>query len=273
MYSSCSARALLTILCALGALLVTGCGASPGNRAPSETPSQAGNGADGAERDSALTLLMLLEQDAFADAFAALSGYAYTRHTRTEQRGADSLLTAIQEQTVRVGTRGDRRTRTVVAADSSGTFERGLLSHLAGADAGRADPLDVAPYVIPKDPAYLSARNREDFTYHLLPDTTIAGAEAAGVEVRARPSSKRSIRRLRLYVDRSSRTPIAVRLERTDRSLLYREQSWFDLEMQPAPSGGWLPRRTDVRTRLKWPLRPAQHFATTSTYHDVEEIN
>lgn len=274
MHSSSSPRLFTCAGCALSLLLsllpIVGCGGSSSGDAGTRTsaPSPSSAAATSAEQDSALALLSLLGQDAFEEAFGALPHYAYTRRTRTEQRSADRTLVAARERTVRYQTQDARRVRTVVAADSAGAFERGLLGRLASEDAAPSDPSDVAPYIIPEDPAYLSARNQEDFTYHLLPDTVIAGVRASVVEVRARPSSSQSLRRLRLYLD--GRTPIAVHLERADQSLLYREQSRFELEMQPAPSGGWVPHRTDVRTRLKRLLRPAQRFITTSTYSDFE---
>ena len=251
--------------CALSLLLPAGCGGA-------ETDVSEGGRTSGAvtdvERDSALALLSSLERDAFEGAFDALPRYAYTRHTRTEQLDADGEPIAAQERTVRHRTERAGRARTVVAADSAGAFGRGLLGRLADADGRPADPPDVAPHVIPEEPAYLSARNEEDFTFRLLPDTTLADVRASGVEVRARATSDQSLRRLRLYL--VEETPVAVYLERADRSLLYREASRFAIELQPAPSGGWVPYRTDVRTRLKRLLRPAQRFATASTYRDFE---
>ena len=264
MHSSFSGRPGACAACALSLLLITGCGAD----APTSAP--APDVAAGAKRDSALALLALLTSDAFEEAFGALPRYAYTRHTRTEERSTDGRLVAAWERTVRFRTQDARRVRAVVAVDSVGAFRHGLLGRLANEEARAPDPSDVAPHIIPEEPAYLSARNREDFTFHLLPDTTIAGIQASVVEVRARSSSSQSLRRLRLYL--AGQVPLAVHLERADQSLLYRERSRFRIEMQPAPLGGWVPHRTDVQTRLKRLLRPAQRFATTSAYDDFAPV-
>ena len=253
----------------LALFLLAGCTTSPDHVSEDALQSDA---ATGAERDSVLALLDVLDAETFTAAFDALPRYAYTRETRTEQRRSDSSLVAAYEQDVRVQSQNGRRTRTVTAADSAGTFGRALLSGFARSDSGAVDPPSVAPYMIPDDPAYLSARNQEDFTYHRLPDTTIGQVPAWVVEVRAAPSSNQSLRRLRLAIDPATRKPVAVHLERADQSLLYREQSRFDLEMQAAPSGDRLPHRTRVQASLKRLLRPAQHFATTSTYRDFEAL-
>ena len=254
---------------ALTFTLLAGCAPSPGDT--SDEAVQRG-AASGAERDSVLALLATLDAETFNDAFDALSRYAYLHQTRTEQRRDDRSLVAAYEQDVRIQSQDGRRTRTVTAVDSSGAFERGALSTFASTGSSFTDPPSVAPYIIPDDPAYLSPRNQEDFTYHRLPDTTIGQTSAWVVEVRAVPSSNQSLRRLRLVVDDETRTPLAVHLERADESLLYRERSLFRLETQAALSGDRLPHRTHVQTRLKRLLRPAQHFATTSTYRDFEAL-
>ena len=270
MHSSLS-RPTLPCVAAVGLtlFLFAGCAASPDGA--SEGALQ-GDAVTGAERDSVLALLAALDSGAFTDAFDALPRYTYARQTRTEQRRSDSSLVAVYEQDVRFQNQGDRRTRTVTSADSSGAFRRGLFSFFARSDPGRTDPPSVAPYMIPDDPAYLSPRNQEDFTYHRLPDTTIGQTQALVVEVRARPSSSQHLRRLRLAVDQETRTPLAVYLERADQSLLYREQSVFDLEMQATASGDRLPHRTLVQANLKRLFRPTQRFTTSSTYRDFRAL-
>ncbi|MGI9174503.1 MAG: hypothetical protein ACR2GR_04210 [Rhodothermales bacterium] len=266
MHSSLSRPALPCLAAVFLTLcLFAGCTTSPDGALQ-------GDAVMGTERDSVLALLAALDSQTFTDAFDALPRYTYARQTRTEQRRSDSSLVAAYEQDVRFQNQGDRRTRTVTAADSSGAFEQGLFGFFASSDSSRTDPPSVAPYMVPDDPAYLSPRNQEDFTYHRLPDTTIGQAQALVVEVRARPSSSQNLRRLRLAVDPETRLPLAIHLERADQSLLYREQSVFDLEMQATASGDRLPHRTRVQANLKRFFRPTQRFTTTSTYSGFEEM-
>ncbi len=243
-----------------------GCGAepdAPAHAAPDEIRRQ-----DAAERQAVLTALQSLRQSALREAFAALPRYRYTRRTRTEQFDAAGRPVAFVERLTRNDVPGGPRT--VLEADSAGAFAFGYLRPFLPAKANERDAADLPQHVLLEDPPYLAPRNRDAFFFRFLPDTLLAGAAVQGIEVRARPGAGdgQNIRRVRLYLDRRSGALTALSLERREQGLLFREESRFDLQIRPAPGGGWLPDRTSFATRIRVPLRPLQHFRTVSTYSD-----
>ena len=221
------------------------------------------------ERDSVLALLGTLQQDALDSAFARLARLRFTRTTSTEQFGQDGRVQAARQYVLRYE-EGARQPPRVLRADSSGAFDFGVLGRFASAERAAAPMTgNLAPGVLPEEPAYLSPRSREAYAYRRLPDTLLAGRPAQVLDVRARPSTgdNQDVRHVRLYVDRASGILAAVTLERRSQSILFDEETRLFAQIQPA-DGGWQPAAAQYETRIDALLRAPQWFRTTSSYGD-----
>ncbi len=220
------------------------------------------------EGDSLFSYLSTIDQESFRGAFSQLDGREFTRYTRTEQFDDENQVIAFRERVVRhEGPPSNRRFETI-DLDSSGAFDFGLFSRFVSRTVTAGEPADLTRHVVPNDPAYLSPRKREAYTYRSLPDTTLWNAAARVVEVRARPGigDGQNLRRARLYVDRGSNRLVAMHMERIDRALWFREESHYYVQVRPASDGSWIPYDTRFETRIVVPFRSAQRFKTVSTY-------
>jgi hypothetical protein len=222
------------------------------------------------ERDSVLTVLRSLRQGAFARSFALLTDYDYTRYVRTEQFNADDFLVAYQERIVRHEGGPTGRQFVERDAESAGTFDFGYFSRFVSETVDDHDPANLAEHVLPADPPYLSERHRDAYRFRILPDTLMWDTVAQVVEVRARPGEGdgQNIRLVRLYIDRATRELIAVRLDRIDLALLFKEESQFYIHIRPLPDGNWLPYNTRLDTQVRVPFRKPQRFRTVSTFSE-----
>jgi len=223
-----------------------------------------------AEQDSTFSYVSTLDREAFQEAFRQLDEKNFTRYSRTEQFDQDDFLLAFDEQVVRHSGPRSRRTFERMAHDSAGTFDYGYLSRFVPGAVEIREPMDFSRRIVPTDPAYLSARNRDSFEYTPLPDTLMGDVTARVVEIRARPEvgDGQNLRRTRLFVDRASDNLIAIYIERVDLAMWYREESLFYLHIRQAPDGSWLPYTTRFETRVVIPFRPVQRFRTVSAYFE-----
>ncbi len=259
--TSIPAAALLTFL------ILLGCGRTPD--AASEAP---GSVVSEAERDSVLTALRAVDRSAFDHAFEALNRYSFTRHRRTEQFDKNDRVIAFTERVVRFKKEGDAHRAILVEADSGGTFDYGFFNRFVSENVKDVAPVDLAPYLLPEDPPFLLARNREAFDYRFLPDTLLWDETARVLEVRARPKTgdEQSLRCVRLYVARDTGSLIALAIERTDRALLFREESRYFVHIRPTLRNDRVPHTIRFRTRIRTPFHAARQFRTTATYYEFE---
>ena len=254
------------VLSLLSMALLTGCRTeAPGSQEPSDEANQQ----DPAEREAVLAVLQTIKQDALRDAFARLPRYRYTRYLRTEQFDEAHQQTAFAERVMRLDLQENRRIRTLLQADSAGAFETGMLGRFVAIGPDEHDAAAWPQAVLLDDPPYLAPRNRDAFLYRFLPDTTLRETATQVIEVRARPGSgdAQSIRRTHLYIDRASGELVAVYIERTERDLLFSEESRFYLHIRPAPDDGWVPYSARFLTRLRLPLRSPRHFRSVSAFY------
>lgn len=243
----------LPALCLLAALLVTACAEAPSSADP----------APSAAADSAFALLESMQRDAMQQAFPDARQLSYLRLTRTEQLTGGGVA-AYSERVVRLHPDAPP---TTVRIDTGGTFDFGWFSRFVD-DQESAAPANPADHMLPEDPAFLTARNREAFAYDVGPDTLWLGRPVRIVTVRARPDAgeRQSIRRARLYIDRATQQLVGFRLERRDETWFYDETSRLDVRLRPADDA-WLPLRTDVLTAVRLPFSTARTFHSTSTYY------
>lgn len=221
------------------------------------------------ERDSVFAYLSSIDQQSFRTAFTRLDQKNFTRYTRTEQFDGEDYLIAFEERILRHQGPSDEREVMMMDRDSAGTFDYGYFSRFVSQTVDSRDPTDLARYIVPDDPAYMSARNQHAYVYRSLSDTLMWDAVARVIEVRARPEEGdgQNIRRVRLFVDRGTNRLIAMYLERIDLAMWYREESQFYVHIRPAPNGSWLPYNTRFETKIRVPFRSDQRFRTVSTYY------
>ncbi|QXD14941.1 hypothetical protein GQ464_016215 [Rhodocaloribacter litoris] len=218
-----------------------------------------------ATRDTALAVLSTLRRDAFSGAFAALSAYRYTRYSRTEQLDAGGRRIAFAEQVVRHAGPAPEHIR----VDSGGTFDFGFFRRFVSPARPTESPRDLSPYLLAEEPAFLSPRNRDAFSYRLQPDTLIWDRPAQVVEVRARPvaGEEQRVRMARLYLDRATGELIALAVARLDPALLFREESRYFAALRPVGDSTWVPHLVRFHTRLHLPLLPPRQFRIVSAYY------
>lgn len=259
-------RTPFSVAALLSFLTLLGCGPTP-DHSPENLDSSAL-----AERDSVLAALDAVDRTAFDHAFETLQRYSFTRHLRTEQLGNDDRVMAFTERVVRFVREGDGHRAVLVEADSGGTFDYGFFNRFVPENAKDVAPVDLAPYLLPEDPPYLMPRHRDAFEYRFLPDTLLWDVTARVIEVRARPetSDEQSFRRVRLYVDRNTGSLIALTVDRTDRALLFREESRYFVHIRPTQWGDWVPHTTRYLTRIRTPFHAMRQFRTTATYYEFE---
>ncbi len=258
----------IPVVVALTFLALMGCG-RPTNETPLLTDPAAL-----AERDSVLAALHAVDRSAFDHAFETLNRYSFTRHLRTEQLGDDERVIAFTERVVRFEREHDGHRAILVDADSGGSFDYGFFRRFVSNDTKDIVPVDLAPYLLPEDPPYLLPRNRDAFAYRFLPDTLLWDVTARVIEVRAQPGSgdEQSLRRVRLYVDRTTGSLIALDVDRTDRALLFREESRYFVHIRPTQWEEWVPHTTRYRTRIRTPFQKSRQFRTTATYFEFERV-
>lgn len=264
-------------LCALAllAVLVAGCLPAPGDEPepPAEYVAEVAR-QDAEDRDEALALLTSADASAFRRAFATLRRASFRRYARTEQRTRDGDLIAYQTLSVRhlAGAEGQSAAR-YVRLDSTrgGTFDFGLFQRFVSANVTDLDADDLAPFVLPEDPAYLEERQRDAYYFWLGPDTLLGDVQARQVRVRARPdvADGQNIRRARVYLHPQTGRVLAAELDRVDLAMLFREESTFFVHVAYLSDSVAVPVNTRFRSLLRTPFRPPQAFSTRTSYSEI----
>jgi|GEM_PF-607367 len=232
-----------------------------------------------AERDSILVFLDQVGQEAMRGSFENLESYAYRRYLRTEQYDGDDFVVAFTEHLIDVDGAGENRTLRVTQADSGGAFDFGFFNQFVSENVEDPDPVDLVPYLIEDEPAYLSPRNLDKYSFRMAGDTLMWDRSALIVDVRAKPdlADGENIRRVRYYVDESSNQLVAMYLERIDLGLLFREESTFYMHVRPAPGTledgvVYVPYNTRFQTQISTPFKGSYRIRTVSTYTDHRRV-
>lgn len=220
--------------------------------------------------DEAFTLMGSMKEDAIRESYRKLREYNYTRYTRTEQRDIEEAIIAFEERTMRYELDEGVRYLYVDEADSTGTFDFGLFNQFVSSNTGSNDPPDMTRFVLPREPAYKDQRNQEAYQYRMRPDTLMGNIVARIIDIRAVPDlgDGQNVRRVRLFVDRSSLQLIGIYIERIDLAMLFREESQFYLDVRQTDEREWVPNNTRFKTNIKVPFNPDQTFSTVSTFYD-----
>lgn len=227
---------------------------------------------ESAAADSVTALLERIDETALRSAFRDVSARPHTQRIRTGQFDEDGTLLASRDREVRHDAEGTRAIR----SESSGTFDFGYLRRFVSADDLEAGLVaaDLPEYIVPEDPPYAVARNREAWRYEFAPDSMLSDRSVRVIRITARPGFdvSRSIRRVRLYLDRTSDRLVGIYIERVHAALWFREESAFFLSTARLPSGAWAPDHARFETRIKLLLRPAQRFRSSAEYYDFGEM-
>ncbi len=222
---------------------------------------------DPAARTAVLALLDTLRTDALQEAFGGLAAHPHLRHLRTEQHAPDGRVLAYRVYTVRHHLDA---APTVTRLDSAGAFDFGLFGRFARRTDPATPPVNPVPLILPEDPPYRSPRNQDQFRYRLLPDTVLFGRPVRRVDITALPGSDQTLRRARLAMDAATGQLVGLHLERTSPSVLFREQSRFDLRIRPDAGGQWVPDVEQTHTQLALLWQTPRAFQTRVTFPDAD---
>jgi len=263
---------LAGLLFMMGSLGGLGCATSPADRPPAAFAPADTVSASPAERDSALSVLTSMRRTAFDSAFAALDGYGFTRHVRTEQLAPSGTTTAVQSYKVSYQPNAERGT--LQRHDSTGAFrDGGLLASLSSPRRRTERPANRAAEALPDQPAYLAPRTRDAFRYSIRPDSLRDGTPTYVVAAQAR--REEGVRYARLTLTRPSHTLIGLTVVRAERALLFREDSRLHIRLRRAPdtpsmspTWDWVPHVTRFRAVVKVPFRAPRQFRTVSAYYN-----
>lgn len=178
-------------------------------------------------------------------------------------------MIAFIEQVARIDSTGFG---VVLASDSSGQFNLGFFDRFVSRDVESLDPMDLAAFLLPEDPPYLSSRKQDRFSYRFLPDTLLWDTEAAIIEIKALPDvgDNENYRIVRLFVEKQGQTLLAIYIERIDVALLFREESDYFTQIRKTDDGDWVPYNTRYHTRIRTPFRKSRQFRTVATYYDFD---
>ncbi len=226
------------------------------------------------EREAVLAALRSAERSAMQNAFATLPAYEFARRVRTEQLDLQGQVAAYEEYIAHHTTDNGLPAVKIEKQDSSGVFHRGFLFWPDPSSAARL-PHEVAEYILPEDPPYLSERNRDAFYYTSLPDTLLSALTVEVLDVRARPESgsKQNIRHVRLFIDKETREVIALAVEQVQNAFLFQENSHFFLKIRKLQDNEWAPDSMLAQTRIHVPLLPARNYRTSSSYYNYIPVS
>jgi hypothetical protein len=207
-----------------------------------------------------------LDTQAFREAWRRVHARDHGRTTRVEQLDGAGRPVAFREWVVRF-TAADSQD-VLVRTDSSGAFRFGMLDAFAPEGAGAPEAVDLAPYVLPDDAPYLSARNREKYEVARLPDSTAFGRPLQRIQVRALPGpgDAEPVRRVLYVLVGEGREVLAVQTEREDAALLFTERSRAYAGMRPDEAGVLLPSVSWYETWIRPRFGTDRRFRITTIW-------
>jgi hypothetical protein len=218
-------------------------------------------------RDSVIALMRVADLTAFEDAFSGALAREHDRTTRTEQLATDGRVLAFREHTLRQSATNGLAGRALLRADSSGSFHFGHFDAIVSTDRRDAAAVNPVPLFLPSEPAYLTARERDAYTYRMAPDTVIAGRPVRVAEAEALPGSRQPvIRRARYYVDAATGRLAGIEIDRVEAALLFGEASLLRILLQHGPAGEPLPHYVAFETEVKALLADPRRFRFTEAY-------
>ena len=265
----------------LASALLVGCGEATSMGGPSplapETRPAAG---DENEREAAIERLRQMQRTAFDTAFTELGRYAFTRSVRTEKRASDETVAAFRQRTLQYRPQQPRPASvpgtptfdiTPVDADSSGAFDASVLGQFAPAAEPGMLPVNLGAQAFPDDPPYLTSRKQEAFQFTLCDDTfENAPVQVVTVQARTTPLGQdQTARYAELVIHRDTNELLAARAVYAVRTLVYAQDTRFEMTLTRGPDDTWIPASTSFRAILDMLFRDPIDLSTTASYTDV----
>ena len=139
-----------------------------------------------------------------------------------------------------------------------------------GEAEGSGDLAALDSLIMPGEPAYLNPRFRDEFEFHILPDTLYWDQPVQVIEITARAGSKQDLRRVRYYVDRATGTLVDYRLERNSSQILYGEHSHYVLSLRPGPDNAWVPYQVGIAVTMHLPPQRTRLIKREVTFYDYD---
>jgi len=194
-----------------------------------------------------------LDVQLFEEAFRAGLARPHVRHQRVRRRDQRGLH--LQQQMIQLGTDGLQ-----VVLHSRGDMP----------DEPPGDLAQLPRSIMPEEPAFLSARFRDEFVFRQLPDTLYWGHPVQIVDVTARPGSRQEIKVVRYTIDRATGQLVDYQLTRKNTQMLYSEHSRYRLSLRPGSADTWLPYQVDIEVLMRLPPARTRKFTREITFSDYE---
>lgn len=212
-------------------------------------------------RDSVLVVLTGADRRELDAAFGKLAAFVYERKAEVRQMDATGAVVARRSWVDRFEGEESARRQTVVSADSAGRFAKGLFGRFAGRAVPNESETELAPFILPTDPPYLTGRGREAYRFRLLSDSVAHDLTLQRVLIEVDPDEpgRHRLRRIQIDIEPVSRAIVGARVLFDHHSLLYRERSLFDFRLQPV-GATWLPEHLEMESRIGSTVFDDRHF-------------
>ncbi len=225
----------LGVLCCLGLLI----SCSPPLPPPSEAKRETAN--------AALELLSKNQKNEIHTAFEEIADWSYIRHERTENRSAQNY----ESYTHAVKVDPANSTEILVGSDSIALTDLSGLIHA----------------MVPVDPPYLAERFKDEFSYAIREDTIYWSRPAYEIKIQARSGSTQGKVIASHIYDAASHKLIAANLHNFSSTVLFKESSRYQFQLQPIDTI-WVPYRLNAQVTLNLPFGREQVFARNVTFYN-----
>ena len=223
---------------------------------------------DDPDADSAFALLVSLNHNAIAEAYAHLDRMAHT--AEIELATLDSAGQVLNRSIRHVERRptADGVQETVVRVDTAA---------LALGDDSWDEQLTVRnplPRVLPDDPAFLDLRVRDQYTYATRKDSTRDGQRRRIAEARLhnKPGTGQAIAFARYRLANEDDTVLSVDVRRASTSVLFDETSRVQVRLGATAEGVLVPRIAITESTVDVPGSPPTRLRMTQRFRDVGAV-
>ncbi len=217
--------------------------------------------------DDAFETLSSLSLGDVDDSYARLNGFAFTAKFSLEEIDGFGRVTSSTSRTVRRTPAGNAVGETVLEADSFAT-----LSNPESFE-GPLRPKNPLLAILSDEPAYVSARTRDRYTYQARPDTTMDNERLRVVQATLLPESvdEQPVRYARYYIGRGNKI-VGVDALRITSSALFSETSHAKVWLQHFPDGTLLPHTAVSETTILSPGKSPRHLRLTHEIRDISSV-
>ena len=222
--------------------------------------------------DAVVERLEALDFALVDSAFAALPRHPLERIRRTDVFTPNGALRGQQTETWHHPLDASP---TRVSHEEWGTLPERRLGGFAPEGDPSQLPQNRLRDAYPEDPPFLEARKRSAYHYGMRHDTLAPTLPVERIEIVARDTEDGrglTLPYARVDVLPGTNKVVGTYVVRAERALLYEEDSFFVITLQPRPTGAWLPHTMRFRTRLTVPLRSPESVQSVTTLRVLEEM-